>query len=385
MKKALILYGATAFGMPEFSPDLRWRTGGYSVPDPIFFAEIDGKKYLLASSLEIERAAKEAKVDEVVPLEKYISESKEKNLPISVLFLKEHSVTDVTVSHTVRYGLGKVLGEHFAVEVRPPPFYPERAVKTVLEIAEIEKAQRAVEKAVHEGILFLRECQIKGNLLFHAEFGDAPIASYHLRKIIDDTLYILGYIGIESIVACGAEAADPHAIRSGLLRPCEPIVMDVFPRSLTTLYFSDQTRTVFKGEPIEPMKRMYETVLSAQEGAIAKIKAGVNGHEIHEWVHRHFEHLGYPTNTNRRPVGGFIHSLGHGVGIDIHEEPQLGGRDSILEAGHVVTVEPGLYYSIGTETIPVGGIRIEDIGVVADNGFRNLTQFPKKLEEMIIS
>lgn len=385
MKRAVVLYGTTALGAAEFSADLRWRTGGYSAPDPMFFAEIEGRTFLLASSLEIERAGKEANVDEVISLESYIAESEAKHISIPVLFLKEHEVTDVAIPGIMRYGLAKVLTEHFTLEVKPPPFYPARAVKTAAEVAEIEKAQRAVEKAVSAGMRFLRECQIREDRLFHSEFGNAPIAAFHLRKVIDDALYLLGYLGVESIVACGVEAADPHCKGYGFLKPREPIVLDVFPRSLETLYFADQTRTVFKGEPSEKMKRMYQAVLKSQMLAIDQIKEGAGGEGIDESVRDFFEKRGYPTNVTARPVSGFIHSLGHSVGLEIHEEPNLGKHGSILRAGNIVTVEPGLYYSQETENIPAGGIRIEDIGVVTDRGFRNLTQFPKTLDAMIIS
>ena len=384
MKQAILIYGATAMGTPEFSADLLWRTGGYSVPDPVIFCEIDGKKTLLLSSLEIERGEREAKVDEVVSIEKYVEEAKRSSLPISVLFLKERGIEEVIVPGIIRFSLGKVLSDHFTVTIKSPPFYPERAIKTDKEIGQIEGAQRAVEKAVDEGIRFLKECIVNNDLLFHSEFPDAPITSHHVRKIIDDALYLRGYLGVESIVACGREATDPHCKGYGNIKPKEPIVLDIFPRSLDSLYFADQTRTVFKGEPSDKLKRMYNTVLEAQEMAICEVKSGAQGKDIDQKVRDFFDKSGYPTNIAKRPVSGFIHSLGHGVGIEIHEEPSLSQRDSVLETGNIVTVEPGLYYPEETSTIPMGGIRIEDMILVTENGNRNLTQFPKSLDEMII-
>lgn len=384
MKQAILIYGATAMGAPEFSADLLWRTGGYSVPDPVIFCEITGKKILLLSSLEIERGAREAKVDEVVSIEQYVEEAKRSSLPIAVLFLKERDIEEVIVAGDIRFSLGKVMSDHFKVTIKAPPFYPERAVKTDKEMRQIESAQRAVEKAVAEGMKFLKECLVKNDLLFHSEFPDTPIASHHVRKIIDDALYLQGYLGVESIVACGTEAADPHCKGYGNIKPKEPIVLDIFPRSMDSLYFSDQTRTVFKGEPNAKMKRMYNTVLGAQEMAIREVKSGVQGNIIDQKVRDFFDQSGYPTNIKKRPVFGFIHSLGHGVGIEIHEEPSLSQRESVLETGNVVTVEPGLYYPKETSAIPKGGIRIEDMVLVTDDGNRNLTKFPKSLEEMII-
>lgn len=384
MKQAILLYGATAMGSAEFSADLLWRVGGFSVPDPVIYVEIDGRKMLLLSSLECERGEKEAKVDEIVLIEPYVLKAKETGHSISALFLKERGVDAVIVPSTIRYSLAKRLEEHFRVTVKEAPFYPERAIKRDFEISEIEKAQRAVEIAVREGMQFIKECRVKGERLFHSEFSGTPVASHHLRTIIDDRLYLLGYLGVESIVSCGKEAADPHSAGHGELRPREPIVLDIFPRSLETLYFADQTRTIFKGEPNVLLKRMYGAVLEAQELGIRQVKDGAHGGEIEASVRELFEARGYPTNVSSRPVGGFIHSLGHGVGLEIHEEPSLSKRGDVLKAGHVVTMEPGLYYAEETETIPVGGIRIEDMLLITVDGSRNLTKFSKRLDEMIL-
>ncbi len=385
MKQAILIYAATSLGSPEFSADLLWRTGGYSVPDPVIFCEIEGKKILILSSLEIERGEKEARVDEIVSAEKYSKQSQETKLPVAVLFLKERGVEEVVIPSTLRFSLGKALEEHFKVTIKRAPFYPARATKTDEEVQKIEGAQRAVEVATKKGIDFIKECSVKDGLLFHSLYLTTPINSAHVRKVIDDELYSQGYLGVESIVACGVEAADPHCKGYGNLKAGEPIVMDIFPRSLETLYFADQTRTVFKGEPSEKMKRMYSAVLKAQEMGIQKAKAGVKKSDVEKVVRDFFDMEGYHTSTDTRPVGGFIHSLGHGVGIDIHEAPSINMHDaSLLEEGNVVTIEPGLYYSKETETIPCGGIRIEDMVLITKNGNRILTNFPKTLKEMIL-
>jgi Xaa-Pro aminopeptidase len=206
-----------------------------------------------------------------------------------------------------------------------------------------------------------------------------------LRRIIDDELYRHGCLGVETIVACGLEAADPHCKGYGELKAGEPIVMDVFPRSLETLYFADMTRTVFKGEPGAAIKKMYEAVLKAQEDTIAMIRPGVDGSELDKKAREILDAAGFPTTTNERPMRGFIHSLGHGVGLEIHETPSLSPRRDVLREGNVVTNEPGLYYPIASGEIPAGGIRIEDMILITKEGYRNLTEFPKRLEEMIIS
>lgn len=385
MKQAILLYGATSLNSPVFSADLRWRTGGYSVPDPVFFFEIGKKKILMLSALEIERGKREAKVDEVVSSDEYGEKGKAENLSATVAFLKERGVEKIIISETLPFPLGKVLLSHFDVEVQGKPFYRERTMKTESEIREIEKAQAAVETALRDGMEFLKDCIVKGGLLSHDDFPGVPIASQHVRTIIDAVLYQQGYLGVETIIACGAEASDPHCKGYGNLKPKEPIVIDIFPRSLETLYFADMTRTVFKGEPDEKMKRMYDTVLQAQEMAITEVKSGADGSKIEQHVRDFFNKKGYTSVLDKSPVSGFIHSLGHGVGIDIHEAPSISvKKESTLETGNVVTIEPCLYYHQETETIPCGGIRIEDMLLVTGTGNRNLTKFPKILDAMII-
>jgi len=378
MKQALLIYGATSLGSPLFSSDLFWCTGRFSVPDPVHYFEIDGKKILMLSSLEIERARSEAAVDEIVSLETFGKEGKP-----AVAFLKERGIEEVLVPKTLPFSLGRELSEHFTVTIAEEPLFPERAIKTEEEMKEIEAAQRAVEQAVGKARDFLRACSVRETLLYH-ETSPEPVASRRLRKIIDDALYEEGYLGVETIVSCGRDAADPHCKGYGNLKAWEPIVLDVFPRSLTTLYFADQTRTFFKGEPSEKLQKMYQAVLAAQELGIARLRDGAKGSDIEKAVRTYFETQGYPTDTGT-PVKGFIHSLGHGVGIDIHEEPRLSARhEAILQAGNVVTVEPGLYYQEEGKAYPAGGIRIEDMLLVTTGGSRNLTQFPKSLDHAII-
>jgi Xaa-Pro aminopeptidase len=115
-------------------------------------------------------------------------------------------------------------------------------------------------------------------------------------------------------------------------------------------------------------------VLDAQEGCIAGVKHGVNGKILHDEIRANFEKQGYKTEPRKGKMVGYFHGTGHGVGLDIHEAPSIGGRDSVLETNAVVTVEPGLYYP------GVGGVRLEDMVLVTKSGCRNLTRFPKKLK-----
>ncbi|MBI4268240.1 aminopeptidase P family protein [Candidatus Uhrbacteria bacterium] len=380
MKNALVLYGATDLGASEFSADVLWATG-FKVPDPVLYIQIEGRKILMVSPLEVERADKEARVDEVILQSSYRTESNAESPLIS--FLKKQGVTHVTIPESMRYSIAAHLHKHFEVSAVRAPFGKERSIKRANELKEIESAQRAVERAVGKGIAFLREAEIRGEEIWHASV-DHAMMSADLRRVIDGDLYDQGYLGIDSIVVCGVQAADPHCRGAGLLRPYQPIVLDIFPRSLTSLYFADQTRTVFKGEPSDAHKKMYAAVLDAQEKSLTLIKPGVQSDTVMQCARDILDAHGFKTSLTERPVYGFIHGLGHGVGIEIHESPSIGRSGDILEEGMVVTVEPGLYYSVERPGIPVGGIRIEDMVVVTKDGCRNFTTFAKHLEDSIV-
>ncbi|TSD04619.1 MAG: Xaa-Pro aminopeptidase [Parcubacteria group bacterium Greene0714_36] len=366
-KSTRLLYGATDLRAPHFSADLLWRTG-FRVPDPLFLAEVGGKTVLLASPLEAGRAEKEADVDRVVRVAG-------KGLDAVTTFLKERGVRQIEIPEGFPYGIAVALKKEFAIIVGREPWYPERAIKTSAEIKEIEKAQHATERAFDRVVAFLRECRIGGKIL---HYGNHPATSEMARKIIDDALWEKGYLATDTIVAGGAQAADPHCIGSGVLPARVPIVIDIFPVSLATHYYADMARTVFKGEPTKESLRMYETVRTAQESAIKKIRAGADGRIIYNGVRDYFSAEGYETRLDGKTSEGFIHGLGHGVGMEIHEYPRLGSVREILEEGNVVTVEPGLYYP------GVGGIRIEDMILVTRRGYRDLAKSAKDLASVII-
>ncbi|MGQ9679128.1 MAG: M24 family metallopeptidase, partial [bacterium] len=167
------------------------------------------------------------------------------------------------------------------------------------------------------------------------------------------------------IVASGENAAKPHA-RAGnrRLKKGDCITFDIGCR--IDGYCSDMTRTVFLGKPDEEMRRVYEAVLAAQNEALAIIKPGVPC-KLVDFAARDY--------LNQVGLGQFFgHSLGHGVGLEVHEEPRLAKTsDQTLEVGDVLTVEPGVY-------LPgKGGVRIEDMVYVTSKGFLNLTKTRKEL------
>jgi Xaa-Pro aminopeptidase len=267
--------------------------------------------------------------------------------------------------------LGDMLRER-GIEVAPVQklFEAERSVKMPGEVEKIKRAQAVNEKALARAIRIIEGSKARNGVLY---YEGKPLTSEFLQKEIELEFIENGYDTPGSIVAAGPGSADPHFAGEGAVKENEPIVIDIYPYGKKERYFADMTRTVVKGKPSPEIQKMYDTVLGAQTLALGAIKAGVTGKQINDMVCEYFEKHGYGT-IRTKSTDGFIHSTGHGVGIDIHEYPSVGesGTDP-LRPGQVVTVEPGLYKP------GIGGVRIEDMVVVTENGNVNLTQFPKKL------
>jgi Xaa-Pro aminopeptidase len=176
-------------------------------------------------------------------------------------------------------------------------------------------------------------------------------------------------------VASGDQCVDPHNEGSGRILANTSIIMDIFPRSQKTGLFGDISRTVVRGKASERLKAAYRCVEEGQEIGFRRIRDGVDAFGIHTEILAYFEANGFSTGMIDGRMQGFFHGTGHGLGLDIHEAPGINSRNhTILKTGHVVTVEPGLYYS------GMGGVRLEDVVLVTKTGCKNLVGIPKILE-----
>lgn len=347
-------------------------------PDPFIFAQIDGRKILVMSDLEIDRAKSQSEVEEVLSFSKLQLKAKKRKgsaggtPDIVDLLFKERKVAHVRVPSNFPVALADRLRKKgYTLEVVPDPFFPERTIKRKEEVAAIRETQRLTEEAVRSAMDVIRESQIKNGELW---LKGKPLTSELIRKVLHLTLMGSDCLGRETIVAGGTQACDPHSIGSGPLKAHWPIVLDVFPVSLKTRYFSDMTRTVVKGKPSQKVKKMYEAVQHGQAIAFEKLKAGVDGKSVHTAILEYFQGQGFHTGWIKGRMQGFFHGTGHGVGLEIHEPPRISSTSDILKEGQVVTVEPGLYY------LDAGGIRLEDMVLITKTGCQNLTTFPKLLE-----
>ncbi|MFB6127433.1 MAG: M24 family metallopeptidase [Halolamina sp.] len=352
---------------------------GFDAPDPFLTLREPGETTVLVSGLEYGRA--EAEADATVErLSAYGYRERvadygrtEGRVRTYAAFLDAHDVDAVLTPERFPLHTADGLrdrGVSVAVDDEDV-LSTARATKAETEIDHVREAQAANERAMAAAEALLAEATVRDGVLHH---DGEILTSERVTREIEVTLLEAGCALDETIVACGADAADPHDRGSGPLEAGEPIVVDIFPRSKTTNYHSDMTRTFCRGEPTETVREWYDLTEQALAAALETVEAGATGAEVHAAACEVYEAAGLATlRSDPETETGFIHSTGHGVGLDVHEAPGLNPDGDELEAGHVVTVEPGLYDP------EVGGIRIEDIAVVTEDGHENLTDYPVEL------
>ncbi|MFB6298187.1 MAG: M24 family metallopeptidase [Salinirussus sp.] len=356
---------------------------GFDAPDP-FVTLYDGAVHLLvARSLEYGRAKREARAATV-----------ERDVDFG------YGYGDLAEEHGPREARDRVLARFLAAygveRVAVPPRFPVRtadglrdrgvtvdaedegslaeirAIKTPAERDHVRETQAANEAALARAEELLAGATVDDGELVH---GGETLTSERVKEAIEIELLRHGCGLDDTIVACGADAADPHDRGSGPLAAGEPIIVDIFPRSKTTNYHADVTRTFCVGQPSETVREWYDLTRTAQDAALAAVEPGATGADVHDAVCDVYEDAGLPTlRSDETAETGFIHSTGHGVGLEVHELPRVASGGRTLQPGHVVTIEPGLYDPA------VGGVRIEDLVVVTEDGHENLTDYERRLE-----
>ncbi len=226
-----------------------------------------------------------------------------------------------------------------------------RMTKNSDEVAKIIKAQRIAERAFEHILGFITVGKTEKEVALELE--------YFMLKNGADAL------SFETIAVSGKNSSLPHGVPSDKkIESGDFVTMDF--GAVTDFYHSDMTRTVAVGQVSSKQIDVYETVLEAQIKGLEAVKAGVKGKDVDAVSRKIIADKGY---------GDFFgHGLGHGVGVEIHELPSLSpSGEIILEEGHIVTVEPGIYLS------GQFGVRIEDMALVTADGHENLTKCEKKL------
>jgi Xaa-Pro aminopeptidase len=364
------------------SPELRHEVP-IGIPDPFLYAEKDGVKHIAIGSMEIPRLAalglfelhgsEEFGLDELMGSGLSYAEIRQE---VSLRAVKGLGITSAVVPETFPLWFAdRLRAEGIELTVDADFFDDRRRVKTDAELAGIRRAQRAAEAGMDAARDLLRRSTENGGGL--AVDGE-PLTVERVKSVMSQAFAAHGATADDFIVAPGPQAAVGHDMGSGPIVAGVPIVIDIWPRDNESFMFTDMTRTFVVGDVAEDVQRWHALAKEALDRAISEIKDGADGRAIFDGTCDIFEGAGELTQRTKekgKPLSnGFFHGLGHGVGLEVHEQPGMGpASKDPLKAGDVVTVEPGCYRQ------GYGGVRLEDLVLVTKDGAENLTQYPYDL------
>ena len=374
----VLIYGDT-IRHPELRHEVPLTLG-----DPFLYAEVDGRKHIVVTDFEWPRL-QEAGLDAelISPFGLGLDELLDSGLKyweialeLTLRGVQKIGVTQATVPHTFPL----MLAEHLrgnGLELTPDRefFDQRRRVKNDTELEGIRRAQRAAEAGMDAARdLFRRAQQSNGSLLVDGK----PLTSERVKLAIQDAFAQHGCSAEEFIVSHGAQSAIGHDMGSGEIRAGEPIVIDLWPKDAETACYADMTRTYCIGDIPDELRDYHGLVKESLDRSFEAVRAGAKGPDVYAESCEPFHRAGHKTLLNKDPgeviEDGYFHSLGHGVGLEVHEQPGLARAGEDLVAGDVVTLEPGLYRR------GWGGCRLEDLVLVTDGGAEGLTDYPYDLE-----
>lgn len=364
------------YNTPRKDPNLlHW--GHFDAPDAYCALKIGEQTIAFVSELEYERCRAVGTFDNVFSWSEVKKELKKRFQGGSLWqnffqFLKEtHAVDHFIVPDDFPASIYAEISGSIPVAFDASFFEQQRAIKTEAEIAEIRKACTLTANTLREAVRILRESTVEDGILY---FEDEILTSERLRTMTE--IYCLQHGGVTegTIIACGKDGAYPHCVGSGALRAGELTVIDIFPYLKTSHFYGDMTRTVVKGRATTEQKNIYQAVLDCQTALLEQLRPGVLTSDLMTFALRFFEARGYGLKRTENGYEGFIHSVGHGIGLDIHEYPSVGSKPIALKSGMVITIEPGLYFH------NLGGVRIEDDVLITEDGCEVLTSCDKTLE-----
>jgi Xaa-Pro aminopeptidase len=348
--------------------DMRYLTH-FVTSDPfVYFRKRGEKGTIIISQMEVGRASREGITAFMTRTEAGLPEilKKEKDpFRATAQMIAGQVGKKILVPPNFPVALANALGEYCSVTIDKGTVLSMRAKKTRPEIRCMKNVQDVTQTAMGHAVSLLRRAVVRKGILY---LDGKPLTSEYIKYTMHCVLLEHGCSAEDTIVSCGEDTAIPHMTGTGPLRADEPIIIDLFPLHEKSGYYADMTRTFVKGEPSPEILEMYTALREAKQLAMSRVKSGISGADLHQLVIDFFKDRGYDSDTR-----GFVHNLGHGVGLQIHELPIVGPSGKMLEEGNVITIEPGLYYP-GT-----GGVRLEDIGAVTKKGFDNFTAFPEDL------
>jgi Xaa-Pro aminopeptidase len=375
----VLLYGDT----------LRYPSMRHEVPldigDPFLFVERDGQAFVLTNRLEHERIAavlphaRLALHDELglFDLVEGGMTRREAELEVMVRALATWGVQAAAVPPDLPVGVADHLrGAGVELTVDAPALEARRRVKNAAEIAGIRRAQRAAEAGMAAAERLIRGAERVDGLLHH---DGEPLTAETVRDAIRSACAELGAPAPPDIMVVSALSGGGHDPGSGPLPADLPITIDVWPRDERSGCWADMARTFVAGAVRAEVAALAVIVREALEAARAAAGPGATGRELYDLAAEVVEDAGFPTQRTRTPgvplTHGFWFSLGHGVGLEVHEPPRVGlSRGEPLVAGDIIALEPGI------DALPgIGGVRFEDLLRITEDGSETLTDYPYDL------
>jgi Xaa-Pro aminopeptidase len=362
------------------SPEMRHEVP-VAIPDPFLYVEHEGRRLVLVSALELERVRAgglEAVSPERYGVDELLRDGMgmdEAALEVQLRALQELGLAAAVVPPSFPLELADHLRANgIDVAVDRDLFEQRRRRKNEVELAGLRRAQRAVEAALDVARDMLRRADVNGTLVLDGE----PLTSERIKAEIEQVFNAHGVVAEHLIVAHGAQTAIGHEDGSGAILPNEPIVFDLFPKDRDTGVYTDMTRTYVVGSPSDELREYHRLAKEALDRVVAAARPGVNGRELMQITCDLFAEHGYPTQLTKQPGevldSGFFHGLGHGVGLEVHEPPAMSRSGDDLVVGDVIAIEPGLYRA------GMGGVRLEDVAIVTEDGLDVVTDYPYDLE-----
>jgi Xaa-Pro aminopeptidase len=355
----------------------------HTVHDPFLYIEHEGRKYTVLRSLEVARMS-EVPGMTALPLEDFGLDElvasglsgEDAALEIALRACRSLGVTEAVVppAFPIRHA-DHLRAGGVELTVDAEAFTARRRVKSAAQLAGIKRAQTAAEAAVASvaAALHAADADGDGGLVLDG----APLTCERLKEGVALAFLRNGCGGDDVIVAHGPQTCIGHHSGSGQVFTGEPVTVDLCPRDPETGCYTDITRTFVHGEVDDELRLYYGLVKDSIERVHAAIRPGLPVRELHRISCAPFEDAGQPTRLSKQPGQvldeGFFHSLGHGVGLEIHEAPHLDQNDDVLVAGDVIAVEPGCYRQ------GFGGVRLEDLVLVTEDGGELLTDYPYEL------
>jgi Xaa-Pro aminopeptidase len=365
---AVLMYAA-----PDSSPDL-FHAIPAAIVDPFLYAEVNGRRAATVSVLDADRVRPlgveiidvyELGADEL--LDSGMSRH-EVELELALRACRRLGVERALVPPQFPLAVADHLrAGGIELQADAEQFVTRRRSKTPAQIEGIRRAQAAADAAMAVGARMIRELR-PGLTSEDVREAMVAVCDEHGCDLPDDV-----------IVSHGPQSAVGHESGHGPIGEGEVVIVDIWPRDRVSRCWADMTRTFIAAgmDPPEELAEYWRLTREALDRAFAEVRAGADCQQIYGISCEPFENAGYPTQRSK-PAGtkldeGYYHTLGHGVGLEVHERPNLGRTPDTLLAGDVITLEPGCYSKA------LGGVRLEDLVLVGEDGAELLTDFPYDL------